>query len=90
MKLFFYLPVLLLGLTNCTNVDWPTIWRSYSDISTSYLKMAQDKAVWKNATPQEREWKLLTGGYPDPVMSDMMKRQYKADQEFKKQNQKTH
>lgn len=89
MKLLYCLPILLLGLTNCTNVDWGSVARTYFEVSDPYLKMAQDRADWKSATPQERQWKLNTGEYPDPVMSDMMKKQYKEQKEWEKQNQKT-
>lgn len=86
MKLLFLLPTLLLELTNCTCVDWANVASTYFSVSEPYLKMAQDKVDWKNATPQERNYKLLTGEYPDPTLSAMMKREYKADKEFEKRN----
>lgn len=82
MKCFYYLPILcLLNLTGCAGTAWREIAIALFKTSGEILS---DRVDWKNATPPERDWKLSTGEYPDPVTSTWLKQQYEEQKKAEK------
>ncbi|CAI3953355.1 unnamed protein product [Commensalibacter communis] len=86
MKLICFLSILLsLGLTSCTDIDW-------ASVGKTSLERLSDEQKWYSSTPPERQYKLGTGEYPDPHLSDVMRQDYetqkKQEQWFKDVNAK--